>query len=77
MVSILLFATVSLASLGLFTWKMAGIVKQIKLGRPTNRSERPGERWKTMLLVAFGQKKMFNRPIPAVLHFVFYVAFIN
>jgi len=76
MVSILLFATVSLASLGLFTWKMAGIVKQIKLGRPTNRSERPGERWKTMLLVAFGQKKMFNRPIPAVLHFVFYVAFI-
>jgi heterodisulfide reductase subunit C len=29
-----------------------------------------------MLLVAFGQKKMFNRPIPAILHFIFYVAFI-
>jgi len=29
-----------------------------------------------MLLVAFGQKKMFNRPLVAVLHFIFYVAFI-
>jgi hypothetical protein len=29
-----------------------------------------------MLLVAFGQKKMFKRPVVAILHFIFYVAFI-
>ena len=29
-----------------------------------------------MLLVAFGQKKMFSRPIPALLHLCLYVAFV-
>jgi heterodisulfide reductase subunit C len=55
---------------------MRSIIKQIKLGRPANRTDQRGARIKTMLLVAFGQKKMFNRPIPAILHFIFYVAFI-
>jgi heterodisulfide reductase subunit C len=76
MLSHVIFVVLALFSLGLFTWKMRSIVKQIKLGRPTNRTDRTGERIKTMLLVAFGQKKMFNRPIPAILHFIFYVAFI-
>ena len=76
MLSHLIFVVLALFSLGLFSWKMRSIIKQIKLGRPTNRTDRVGERIKTMLLVAFGQKKMFNRPIPAILHFIFYVAFI-
>lgn len=76
MLAHMMFVILALFSLGLFTWKMRSIVKQIKLGRPANRTDRVGERIKTMLLVAFGQKKMFNRPIPAILHFIFYVAFI-
>jgi heterodisulfide reductase subunit C len=76
MLSHLIFIVLALVSIGLFSWKMRSIIKQIKLGRPTNRTDRVGERIKTMLLVAFGQKKMFNRPIPAILHFIFYVAFI-
>ena len=76
MLSHVIFVVLALVSIGLFTWKMSSIIKQIKLGRPANRTDRTGERIKTMLLVAFGQKKMFNRPIPAILHFIFYVAFI-
>jgi heterodisulfide reductase subunit C len=76
MLSFLIFVVLAIVSIGLFSWKMWSIIKQIKLGRPTNRTDRVGERIKTMLLVAFGQKKMFNRPIPAILHFIFYVAFI-
>jgi heterodisulfide reductase subunit C len=76
MLSFLIFVVLAIVSIGLFSWKMRSIIKQIKLGRPTNRTDRVGERIKTMLLVAFGQKKMFNRPIPAILHFIFYVAFI-
>ncbi|MFM7596524.1 MAG: 4Fe-4S dicluster domain-containing protein [Flavobacteriales bacterium] len=72
----MIFVVLALFSLGLFSWKMKSIIKQIKLGRPAPRSDRQGERIKTMLLVAFGQKKMFNRPVPAILHFIFYVAFI-
>lgn len=76
MIAHLVFVILALVSIAIFSWKLSSIVKQIKLGRPTNRRDRVGERIKTMLLVAFGQKKMFNRPIPAILHFIFYVAFI-
>ena len=76
MIAHLVFVILALVSIAIFSWKLSYIVKQIKLGRPTNRRDRVGERIKTMLLVAFGQKKMFNRPIPAILHFIFYVAFI-
>jgi len=34
------------------------------------------ERWKIMTLVAIGQKKMFQRPVPALLHLLVYVGFV-
>lgn len=76
MISQILFLLLSFTSIGLFVWKMRSIIAQIRLGRSVNRNDKASLRWKTMLLVAFGQKKMFNRPIPAILHFIFYVAFI-
>lgn len=51
------------------------IYKNIKLGKAVDRSDRPIERLKLMLLVAFGQKKMFKKPIPALLHLFVYVGF--
>ncbi len=35
-----------------------------------------GKRWRNVLLVAFGQQKMFKRWIPAVFHLFIYVAFL-
>ena len=74
--SIILFSLLSLLSVGFFARKMNSIVKQIQLGRATPLKGSKAERRKTMLLVAFGQKKMFTRPFVAILHFIFYVAFI-
>ena len=34
------------------------------------------QRWKNVLLLAFGQKKMFRNPLVAVLHFFVYAGFI-
>jgi heterodisulfide reductase subunit C len=48
----------------------------IKLGKPNNIKDRPSERFQNMLLVAFGQKKMFKKVIPAILHFFIYVGFL-
>ncbi len=76
MISQILFILLSFTSIALFVWKMRSIIAQIRLGRSVKRNDKATLRWKTMLLVAFGQKKMFNRPIPAILHFTFYVAFI-
>lgn len=52
------------------------IAKNIKLGRPVDLSDNKGTRMKNMLLIAFGQKKMFKRPIPAVLHLLVYLGFV-
>ncbi len=48
----------------------------IKLGQKNLINDRPGERLRNLLLVAFGQKKMFKRPIPAILHFFIYAGFL-
>lgn len=76
MVSIAAFAIISLAGFGFFAWNMLKIRQNIKLGRDLDRSDNSGERWKTMALVALGQKKMFSRPIPALLHLAIYAAFV-
>jgi heterodisulfide reductase subunit C len=52
------------------------IRRNILLGKPENRNDRPAERIKRMLLVAFGQKKMFKNPLPAFLHLFVYLGFI-
>ncbi|MEQ9009264.1 MAG: Fe-S oxidoreductase, partial [Ekhidna sp.] len=56
--------------------RISQISKNIKLGKDVDLSGNKAERLRTMLLVAFGQKKMFKRPIPAFLHLLIYVGFI-
>lgn len=73
---IILFAILLSAGVGFFAYNAWKVRYNILLGQDIDRSDRKGERIKTMLLVAFGQKKMFSRPIPALLHLALYVAFI-
>lgn len=56
--------------------RITQIRKNIFLGRKEARNDNKSERWKTMWLVAFGQKKMFKRIIPAFLHLLIYVGFL-
>jgi heterodisulfide reductase subunit C len=46
------------------------------MGREITIKNRTKERWKNVLLIAFGQKKMFRRLIPAIFHFLIYAGFI-
>lgn len=48
----------------------------IQLGKKNALIDRKSDRFKNMLLVAFGQKKMFKKVTPAVLHFFIYVGFL-
>lgn len=76
MVSIILFGLLLLAGTGFFIFNILKIRSNILLGRELDRTDDSASRWKTMLLVAFGQKKMFARPLPALLHLAIYAAFI-
>ena len=70
------FLLLALVSVWLFAKNANQIKKNILLGKDKDLSDNPGQRWKNMLLLAFGQKKMFRNPTVAVLHFVIYVGFI-
>ena len=72
----ILFVVISALAIWFFTRKAMEIVRNIRLGRPEDLSDRPAERWKNVLLLAFGQKKMFRNPLVAVLHFFVYAGFI-
>ena len=52
------------------------VYRNIKLGKAESINDNPSERIKTVLLVALGQKKMFKRPIAALLHLVIYLSFV-
>lgn len=72
-----IFFLVLSATVFFFAYRQFGaIVKNIKLGKDEVISGSPKERWKNTLLVAFGQKKMFKRFIPAIFHFFIYAAFL-
>jgi heterodisulfide reductase subunit C len=76
MISTILFLILLIGGFGFFGWNVLKVRSNIRLGRDVERTDNKKERWKTMLLVAFGQKKMFTRPIPALLHFAIYAAFV-
>lgn len=76
MIAAIIFSVMFIAGFAWFGVNILKIRSNILLGREVDRKDNPKERWKTMALVALGQKKMFARPIPALLHLGIYVAFV-
>ena len=52
------------------------ILATIRLSQPIQLSDQPIERWKRVFLLAFGQKKMFQKPFVGLMHFLIYIGFI-
>jgi hypothetical protein len=76
MIQQIAFILVSVFAIWLFVRNTIRIRKNILLGRDENYSDHPAERWKNLLLLAFGQKKMFRNPLVALLHLFIYAGFI-
>src|SRR5688572_27503813 len=72
----ILFVLVSIISIWLFTKKVKEIIRNIKLGRDEDFSDNKSQRWKNVILLAFGQKKMLKNPLVAILHFFVYAGVI-
>ena len=70
------FILLCIAAVWLFSKKAKEIQRNIFLGRDEDFSGNKNERWRNVLLLAFGQKKMFKNPLVAVMHFVIYAGFI-
>src|SRR4030095_7899168 len=72
----ILFIVISVAAISFFARKVKEIRRNINLGREESFKDNANLRWKNVLLLAFGQKKMFRNPLVALLHFFIYAGFI-
>ncbi len=71
----ILFIVLVGAAIFLFVKKAKFISRNIHLGRDEKIEPSP-QRWKNLLFMAFGQKRMFDKPFVALLHFAVYAGFI-
>ena len=71
----ILFILLFISAVWLFARKVKYISRNIKLGRDEEFPSHP-DRWKNVLLIAFGQKRMFDKPLVALLHFAVYAGFV-
>ncbi|SMG06909.1 4Fe-4S dicluster domain-containing protein [Sphingobacterium psychroaquaticum] len=75
MISQLIFFILFAVAIVFFARNAKKIYRNIKLGRATQRTDNPGERFRIMAMVALGQQKMFKKPLAAILHVFVYVGF--
>lgn len=72
---ILFIVCLSFAAL-LFAKNIIQIRRNILLGKDEDLTDNQPLRWKNLLLLALGQKKMFKNPLVAIMHLVIYAGFI-
>lgn len=76
MIAILIFTILVLAVAFVAQSRFRRIYLNIKLGKNYENPASTSTKLKNLVLIAFGQKKMFSRPIPAIFHFFIYAAFL-
>ena len=72
----ILFGALAVFAVWLFARNILFVRHNILLGRAEDLTNDKARRWKNLLLLALGQKKMFRNPLVAVLHFIIYAGFI-
>jgi hypothetical protein len=72
----IIFAILLIGMVGYFATNIRKIIRNVKLGKDVDRSDRKSERWAQMARIALGQSKMVRRPIAGFLHVVVYVGFV-
>lgn len=72
----LLFVLLAAAAIWFFSRKAGQIRRNILLGKDEDYSGHSAKRWRNVVLLALGQKKMFANPLVAIMHLVIYAGFI-
>ena len=71
-----IFSCILIFALSLFSFNLWKIVRNIRLGKAKNRFDQPLKRTIILLKVAFGQTKLFARPVSGILHALVYWGFL-
>ncbi len=72
----ILFLIALFIGIGYFIQNVRKLRRNINLGKEVDVYDNPKQRFKNLLMIAFGQSKMVKRPISGFLHLIVYVGFI-
>ena len=72
----IIFGVVFVGAIAFFVRNVRRLIRNIRLGKPIDRTDQPSRRWAQMARIALGQSKMVVRPIAGLLHIVVYVGFV-
>ena len=72
----IIFIIVFFSAFGLFFYNLRKIVRYILLGQKENRFDKPAERIKNVLKIAFAQSKLLREPVAGLVHFFIFWGFI-
>ena len=75
-ISSIIFFIILCLSITLFTRNLSKIIRNINLGKGGLVFNNKQERWRRVFFIAFGQSKMFKKPLVAILHLVVYIGFV-
>ena len=64
----IIFTLTLILTIGVFTYTISRLIKYFKLTRPAFKIRDFGKRFGIMIRVAFGQTKIFRRPVIGFLH---------
>lgn len=76
MIAQIIFLLVTAIGVYFFSKSIAKIKRNINMGKPLDRSDKPIQRLKIMAMVALGQSKMIVRPVAGFFHILIYVGFV-
>lgn len=72
----LLFLIIFAISISVFLFNARRLYTYLKIGKPENRFDKPFERLKRVLTIAFGQKKLLREFVAGWMHFFIFWGFI-
>ncbi len=70
------FWVLTIVGVGAVVFSLSRRFQLLKSGRADNRFDRLGERFKHMMVYAFGQKKMFDDPVAGFYHLLIFYGFL-
>ncbi len=72
----LLFLAVLVAAFGFFAFSVRRVITYLRVGKKEDRTDRPADRLRNVLVIAFGQTKLLREPLAGAMHFCIFWGFM-
>jgi hypothetical protein len=72
----IVFILVFIGAFGFLYKNLAKVFSYLKVGQDDDRFKNVGERVKNVIIIVFGQSKLFREPVAGIVHFLLFWGFV-